>query len=162
MLDYREAMAPYDPPAGVALYSPRAILHTRYGKIEILLDVVESPLTTANFIDLARRGFFDGLSFHRVVPGFVIQGGDPRGDGNGGPGYLVRCEVGERPYGRGAVGMALSGKDTGGSQFFISQVPTPHLDGGYTLFGQVQSGMSVVDQIQPGDTIDKVEIWDGK
>jgi cyclophilin family peptidyl-prolyl cis-trans isomerase len=162
LLDYREAMAPYDPLPGVPLYSPRAILHTRYGKIEILLNIVEAPLTCANFIDLARRGFFDGLAFHRVVPGFVIQGGDPRGDGNGGPGYQLRCEIGQKPYGRGAVGMALSGKDTGGSQFFITHVPTPHLDGGYTLFGQVSSGMDVVDRIRPGDLIDKVEIWEGK
>ena len=161
-LDYRDAMAPYDPPPGATLYTPRAILHTRKGKIEIHLNVVEAPLTAQSFIDLARRGFYDGLSFHRVVPGFLIQGGCPRGDGNGGPGYMLRCEIGERPYGRGAVGMALSGKDTGGSQFFITQAPTPQLDGGYTLFGWVASGMDVVDQIQPGDTIDKVEIWDGK
>ena len=160
-LDYREAMAPFDPPAGANIYTPRAILYTRRGKIEIHLNILEAPLTVQNFIDLARRGFYDGLTFHRVVPGFVIQGGDPRGDGNGGPGYMLRCEIGERPYGRGAVGMALSGKDTGGSQFFITHVPTPHLDGGYTLFGWVASGMEVVDQIQPGDVIDKVEIWEG-
>ena len=160
-LDYREAMAVYDPPPDAKLYSPRAILHTRYGRIEIHLDVVETPLTTANFIDLARRGFFDGLTFHRVVPGFVIQGGDPRADGNGGPGYNIRCEVGERPYGRGAVGMALSGKDTGGSQFFIAHSPQPHLDGAYTLFGWVAEGMDVVDKIRPGDVIERVEIWTG-
>jgi cyclophilin family peptidyl-prolyl cis-trans isomerase/HEAT repeat protein len=160
-LDYLEAMAVYDPRPDVKLYTPRAILHTRYGRIEIHLDVVETPLTAANFIDLARRGFYDGLTFHRVVPGFVIQGGDPRGDGNGGPGYTVRCEVGERPYGRGAVGMALSGKDTGGSQFFIAHSPQPHLDGGYTLFGWVAEGMDVVDKIRPGDVIERVEIWTG-
>jgi cyclophilin family peptidyl-prolyl cis-trans isomerase len=160
--DYREAMAAYDPRPGVPLYSPRAILHTRYGKIEIHLDVVETPLTTANFIDLARRGFYDGLTFHRVVPGFVAQGGDPRGDGNGGPGYSIRCEDGERPYARGAVGMALSGKDTGGSQFFITYSPQPHLDGGYTLFGRVADGMDVVDKIRPGDVIERVEIWTGR
>ena len=118
--DYRLAMEPYDTTPGLALYSPRAILHTRRGKIEILLDVVETPLTTRSFVDLARRGFYDGLSFHRVEPNFVVQGGCPRGDGNGGPGYTLRCEIGQRPYGRGAVGMALSGKDTGGSQFFIT------------------------------------------
>jgi len=161
ILDYRDAMLPYDPPPGVSLYSPRAILHTTRGRVEILLNIVEAPLTVRNFVDLARRGFFDGLVFHRVVPGFVIQGGDPRGDGNGGPGYAIRCEVGQRPYGRGAVGMALSGKDTGGSQFFVTHVPTPHLDGGYTLFGNVVAGMDAVDRIEPGDTIDRVEIWDG-
>jgi cyclophilin family peptidyl-prolyl cis-trans isomerase len=92
----------------------------------------------------------------------VIQGGDPRGDGRGGPGYQVRCEVGERPYGRGAVGMALSGKDTGGSQFFITHSPQPHLDGGYTLFGSVTEGMDVVEKIRPGDVIERVEIWTGR
>ena len=84
---------------------------------------------SAAFLDLARRGFFDGLTFHRVVPGFVVQGGDPRGDGNGGPGFALRDEIGERPYGRGVVGMALSGKDTGGSQLFVTLAPAPHLDG---------------------------------
>ncbi len=119
-LDYRAAMAPYDPRPGVPLYTPRAFLKTRHGTIEIHLDVVEAPLTTASFVSLARRGFYDGLSFHRVEPGFVVQGGCPRGDGNGGPGYALRCEITRRAYGRGAVGMALSGKDTGGSQFFIT------------------------------------------
>jgi cyclophilin family peptidyl-prolyl cis-trans isomerase/HEAT repeat protein len=159
--DYREAMAPYDPRPDVPLFTPRAILHTRYGTIEIHLNVIEAPLTAASFMDLARRGFYDGLTFHRVVPGFVIQGGDPRGDGNGGPGYTLRCEIGERPYGRGTVGMALSGKDTGGSQFFITHSPTPHLDGGYTVFGWVAAGMDVVDKIRPGDVIERVEIWTG-
>ena len=161
-LDYRVAMAPYNPQPGAPLYSPRAFLKTRHGTIEILLDVVETPLTTASFVDLARRGFYDGLTFHRVEPGFVIQGGCPRGDGNGGPGYTLRCEISQRPYGRGAVGMALSGKDTGGSQFFITHSPQPHLDGGYTLFGQVVNGMDVVDKIRPGDVIEHVEIWTGR
>ena len=130
--------------------------------IEIHLNIVEAPLTCASFIGLARRGFYDGLNFHRVVPGFVVQGGCPRGDGNGGPGYTLRCEIGQQPYGRGAVGMALSGKDTGGIQFFITHAPAPHLDGGYTVFGRVAEGMDVVDRIQPGDVIDRVEIWDGR
>jgi cyclophilin family peptidyl-prolyl cis-trans isomerase/HEAT repeat protein len=159
--DYREAMAAYDPRPDVPLYTPRAILHTRHGTIEIHLNVIEAPLTAASFMDLARRGFYNGVTFHRVVPGFVIQGGDPRGDGNGGPGYTLRCEIGERPYGRGTVGMALSGKDTGGSQFFITHTPTPHLDGGYTVFGWVAEGMDVVDKIRPGDVIERVEIWTG-
>jgi cyclophilin family peptidyl-prolyl cis-trans isomerase/HEAT repeat protein len=160
--DYREAMAPYDPRPDVPLYTPRVILHTRHGTIEIHLNVVETPLTSASFMDLARRGFYNGLTFHRVVPGFVIQGGDPRGDGNGGPGYTIRCEIGQRPYGRGTVGMALSGKDTGGSQFFITHTPTPHLDGNYTAFGWVAEGMDVVDKIRPGDVIDRVEVWTGR
>jgi cyclophilin family peptidyl-prolyl cis-trans isomerase/HEAT repeat protein len=161
-LDYAEAMAPYDPRAGVPLYSPRAFLKTRHGTIEIHLDVVEAPLTTASFVALARRGFYDGLTFHRVEPGFVVQGGCPRGDGNGGPGYALRCEITRRPYTRGSVGLALSGKDTGGSQFFITLAPQPHLDGGYTLFGQVAAGLELVDKIRPGDVIERVTVWTGE
>jgi peptidyl-prolyl cis-trans isomerase B (cyclophilin B) len=137
-------------------------VHTRRGDIEIHLNIVEAPLAVASFISLAQRGFYNGLDFHRVVPGFVIQGGCPRGDGNGGPGYTLRCEIGQKPYGRGVVGMALSGKDTGGSQFFITHVPTPHLDGGYTVIGWVASGMDVVDKIRPGDLIQRVDIWNGR
>jgi cyclophilin family peptidyl-prolyl cis-trans isomerase/HEAT repeat protein len=161
-LDYRAAMAPYDPRPGVTLYTPRAFIETRHGTIEIHLDVVEAPLTSAAFLALARRGFYDGLGFHRVEPGFVVQGGCPRGDGNGGPGYVLRCEITRRAYGRGAVGMALSGKDTGGSQFFITLQPQPQLDGGYTLFGQVVAGMDVVDRIRPGDVIERVTVWTGE
>jgi cyclophilin family peptidyl-prolyl cis-trans isomerase len=155
-------MAPYDPRQGVALYTPRAFLHTRHGTIEIHLDVVESPLTTASFVDLARAGFYDGLLFHRVEPGFVVQAGCPRGDGNGGPGYALRCEITKRPFARGSVGMALSGKDTGGSQFFITLSPQPHLDGAFTLFGQVVRGLDVVERIRPGDAIERVEVWTGE
>ncbi len=162
LIDYRAAMAPYDPRPGVALFTPRAFLKTRHGTIEIRLDVVEAPLTSASFVALARRGFYDGLTFHRVEPGFVVQGGCPRGDGNGGPGYALRCEITRRAYGRGAVGMALSGKDTGGSQFFITLAPQPHLDGGYTLFGQVAAGMEAVDRIRPGDVIERVTVWTGE
>ncbi|HXK09070.1 MAG TPA: HEAT repeat domain-containing protein [Vicinamibacteria bacterium] len=161
-VDYREAMAPYDPQPGVSLYTPRVFLHTRHGTIEIHLDVVEAPLAAASFVDLARAGFYDGLVFHRVEPGFVVQGGCPRGDGNGGPGWVRRCEITTRPFGRGAVGVALSGKDTGGSQFFITLSPQPHLDGGYTLFGQVVKGMEVVERIRPGDAIERAEVWTGE
>jgi cyclophilin family peptidyl-prolyl cis-trans isomerase/HEAT repeat protein len=160
--DYREAMAPYDPVPGVPLFTPRARLHTSKGVIEIHLNVVEAPLASAAFLDLARQGFYDGLAFHRVVPDFVVQGGDPRGDGSGGPGYTLRDEVGPRPYGRGAVGLALSGKDTGGSQFFITLSPQPHLDGNYTLFGWVAEGMEVAEEIRPGDTIERIEVWAGR
>ena len=162
LVDYRAAMAPYDPRAGVSLFTPRAFLKTRHGTIEIHLDVVEAPLTSASFVALARRGFYDGLTFHRVEPGFVVQGGCPRGDGNGGPGFALLCEVTRRAYARGAVGMALSGKDTGGSQFFITLAPQPHLDGGYTLFGQVVAGMDAVDRIRPGDVIERVSVWTGE
>jgi len=124
--------------------------------IELLPD--DAPLNVDNFVELARKRFFDRVAFHRVVPNFVIQGGDPRGDGNGGPGYQIRCEINEVPYERGAVGMALSGKDTGGSQWFVTHSPQPHLDGGYTVFGRVTSGMEVVDRITRGDRIRTVTI----
>ncbi|PYS33437.1 MAG: hypothetical protein DMF75_09370 [Acidobacteria bacterium] len=118
----------------------------------------DAPLTVDNFIQLARKGYFNGQTIPRVVPNFVIQAGDPRGDTNGGPGYQIRCEINEVPYERGAVGMALSGKDTGGSQWFVTHSPQPHLDGGYTVFGRVIRGMEVVDNIARGDTIRRVSV----
>jgi cyclophilin family peptidyl-prolyl cis-trans isomerase/HEAT repeat protein len=136
-----------------------ATIHTAKGQIRIELFPQDAPITVDSFVTLARKGFFNGLTFHRVVPNFVIQGGDPRGDGEGGPGYQIRCEINTRPYVRGAVGMALSGKDTGGSQFFITHSPQPHLDGGYTVFGQVVGGLAVVDRIARGDVIRRVEIF---
>ena len=137
-----------------------ATIHTSRGQIRVELFPKDAPITVDSFITLARKGFFNNLTFHRVVPNFVIQGGDPRGDGEGGPGYQIRCELKPRSFNRGAVGMALSGKDTGGSQFFITHSPQPHLDGGYTIFGQVISGMQVVDRISAGDLINKVEIFE--
>jgi cyclophilin family peptidyl-prolyl cis-trans isomerase/HEAT repeat protein len=116
----------------------------------------DAPLTVDNFIQLARRGFFNGQTIPRVVPNFVVQAGDPRGDQNGGPGYQIRCEINEVPYQRATVGMALSGKDTGGSQWFVTHSPQPHLDGGYTVFGRVVAGMDVVDRIARGDIIRRV------
>jgi len=160
-VDYREAMTPYYPTAASALFTPRAFVRTRHGTFEIHLDVVEAPLTTASFVRLAQRGFYDGLVFHRVEPGFVVQGGDPRGDGYGGPGYALRDEISRRPFGRGAVGLALAGPDTGGSQFFITLSPQPHLDGRYPRFGEVVEGMDVVLKIRPGDVIERVEVWTG-
>ena len=142
--------------------SPHAFLETAKGTIEIELSVLDAPQTTRNFITLARKGYFNGLQVHRVVPNFVIQTGDPRGDGSGGPGYSIRDELNERPYVRGTVGMALSGPDTGGSQFFITHSPQPHLDAKYTVFGHVVSGMEIVDRIQQLDVIQRVRIWDGK
>src|SRR5205807_4541483 len=115
-----------------------------------------TPLTVDNFIQLARKGYFNGQTIPRVVPNFVVQAGDPRGDQNGGPGYQIRCEINEVPFDRAAVGMALSGKDTGGSQWFVTHSPQPHLDGGYTVFGRVVSGMDVVDKIVRGDSIRRV------
>jgi cyclophilin family peptidyl-prolyl cis-trans isomerase/HEAT repeat protein len=161
-LDYRRAMAPYAPRTGEALYTPRVFLRTHKGTIEIQLDVVEAPLAAQAFVALARRGFYDGLTFHRVEPGFVVQGGCPRGDGNGGPGFTLRDELTLRSFGRGAVGLALSGKDTGGSQFFITLSPQPQLDGRYPLIGQVASGLEVVDRLRPGDRLERVVVWGGE
>ncbi|HEY0349512.1 MAG TPA: peptidylprolyl isomerase, partial [Pyrinomonadaceae bacterium] len=101
-------------------------------------------------------GYFNGQTIPRVVPNFVVQAGDPRGDQNGGPGYQIRCEINEAPFERAAVGMALSGKDTGGSQWFVTHSPQPHLDGGYTVFGHVVRGMDVIDNIARGDVIRRV------
>ena len=137
-----------------------AVLETTRVIIEIELFNEDAPLTVANFVSLSRRGFFNGLSFMRVVPFFVIQGGDPRNDQEGGPGYTIRCEINRRPYERGSIGMALAGKDTGGSQFFITLGPQPHLDGSYTCFGRVISGMQAVERMVPGDRVKLVRVQD--
>jgi cyclophilin family peptidyl-prolyl cis-trans isomerase/HEAT repeat protein len=142
-------------------YSPHAFIETKYGTIEIELNVIDSPVTTTEFIALARAGFFNGVKVHRLVPNFVIQAGDPRGDGEGGPGYSTRDELGTLPFLRGTVGIALSGPDTGGSQFFITVSPQPHLDGRYTVFGRVVKGESVLDLVSQWDVIERVRIWDG-
>lgn len=136
----------------------RALVSTNRGRFTIELLPAEAPLNVDNFVQLAKRGYFNKIVFHRVVPNFVVQGGDPRGDGNGGPGYQIRCEINEVPYRRGAVGMALSGKDTGGSQWFVTHAPQPHLDGGYTVFGNVIAGMEVVDRIVRGDMITSIVV----
>jgi cyclophilin family peptidyl-prolyl cis-trans isomerase len=136
----------------------RATVNTSKGSFVIEFIPEAAPLTVDNFVMLARRGYFNGQVIPRVVPNFVIQTGDPRGDQNGGPGYAIRCEINEEPYTRGAVGMALSGKDTGGSQWFVTHSPQPHLNGGYTVFGRVISGMDVVDNIVRGDTVRSISI----
>ncbi len=139
--------------------SVKAVLTTKKGTFTIDLLPDDAPLTVDNFIRLANSKYFDGLEVHRVVPNFVMQDGDPRGDGTGGPGWTIRCEVNMVPYGRGTVGMALAGKDTGGSQWFVTHSPQPHLDGGYTVFGQVsERDMAVVDRIVQGDKILTVRI----
>lgn len=140
-------------PVGAAL-----IFTTEKGEFEVALYRADAPLTATSVYTLAKRGFYRGLAFHRVVPDFVVQGGDPRGDGEGGPGYSIRCEVNQRPYRRGVVGMALSGKDTGGSQFFVTAAPQPHLDGRYTAFGEVVKGQDVVDALLEGDRILEVRV----
>ncbi|ATB40622.1 peptidylprolyl isomerase [Cystobacter fuscus] len=142
-----EAHRPSPAPAGTSL-----TFRTSKGDITVALDA-EAPLTSGNLVTLARQGYFRGLAFHRVVPDFVAQGGDPRGDGEGGPGYSIRCEITHRRYARGVIGMALSGKDTGGSQFFFTLSPQPHLDGRYTAFGEVTRGLEVVDLLLEGDTL---------
>jgi cyclophilin family peptidyl-prolyl cis-trans isomerase/HEAT repeat protein len=142
-------------------YSPHAFVETRYGTIEIELNVVEAPVATGSFVALARRGYFNGMRIHRVVPNFVVQAGDDRGDGAGGPGYTLRDELSPLPYLRGTVGMALGGPDTGGSQFFITVSPQPHLEGKYAVFGKVVRGMEFVDQLTLFDVIERVRIWDG-
>jgi cyclophilin family peptidyl-prolyl cis-trans isomerase/HEAT repeat protein len=137
----------------------KAVLTTEKGTFTIDLMPEDAPLTVDNFVKLARAGYFNGLAVHRVVPNFVMQDGDPRGDGNGGPGWEIRCELNMLPFERGAVGMALSGKDTGGSQWFVTHSPQPHLDGGYTVFGRVsEADMKIVDQIVRGDKILSVKI----
>ncbi|HYH09964.1 MAG TPA: HEAT repeat domain-containing protein [Thermoanaerobaculia bacterium] len=136
-----------------------ATIHMTRGRIELALLAHEAPMTAWNFAQLARKKYFDNTSFMRVVPNFVIQGGDPRNDQNGGPGYAIRDEINLQKYTRGAVGMALSGPDTGGSQFFIAHSPQPHLDGGYTIFARVYDGMSgVVDQTERGDRVTTITI----
>ena len=133
-----------------------ARVRTNLGEFTLELDPALAPGTVANFVTLARDGFYNGLTFHRVVPDFVIQGGDPRGDGWGGPGYAIRCEYNGAPYRTGTVGMATAGKDTGSSQFFVTHSPQPHLNGRYTVFGRVLDGQDVVDRIQVGHTIEEV------
>ncbi len=120
----------------VSRQSAAAIVETEKGTFTIEFSPADAPLTVDNFIKLAKAKYFDGLAIHRVVPNFVVQDGDPRGDGNGGPGWEIRDEINEIPFERGTVGMALSGKDTGGSQWFVTHSPQPHLDGGYTVFGR--------------------------
>jgi cyclophilin family peptidyl-prolyl cis-trans isomerase/HEAT repeat protein len=136
----------------------RATVTTSKGAFVIEFLPEKAPLTVDNFLGLAQKGYFNGQTIPRVVPNFVIQAGDPRGDQNGGPGYTIRCEINEVPYERAVVGMALSGKDTGGSQWFVTHSPQPHLDGGYTVFGRVVSGMDVVDSLVRGDLIRSVKV----
>jgi len=136
-----------------------AILETTKGTIKFELYEAEAPITTKNFIDLAQKGFYNGLTFHRVIRGFMIQGGCPKGDGTGGPGYTIRDEFHPKlKHTKGAVSMANAGPNTGGSQFFITEAPQPHLDGKHSVFGQVTEGQNVVESIKKGDKIIKITI----
>jgi cyclophilin family peptidyl-prolyl cis-trans isomerase len=135
-----------------------ARVETARGEFRFRLAGREAPMTVANFVKLARAKYFDGVPIHRVVPNFVLQDGDPTGTGNGGPGYEIRDELSPLPYERGAVGMALSGPDTGGSQWFVTHSPQPHLNALYTVFGQIVSGQDVVERIEQGDKIVRVTV----
>lgn len=140
----------------------KAEIHTKKGVMKINFFAEDAPKTAENFITLAEKGYYDGLTFHRVLPDFVIQGGCPEGTGAGGPGYNIDCELdGENQYhDRGVLSMAHAGRDTGGSQFFVchSRANTAHLDRNHTVFGKVYEGLEVIDAIEEGDVMDKVVI----
>jgi peptidyl-prolyl cis-trans isomerase B (cyclophilin B) len=139
-----------------------AIVETHEGSITVNLAFKDAPNTVANFIDLANKGFYNGLSFHRVIQRFVVQGGDPNGNGSGGPGYSIDDEANNFKHVPGMLSMANSGPNTGGSQFFIVQWEQPHLDGKHTIFGMVESGLDVVYRIEPYDPIINVRIKETK
>ena len=141
--------------------SPHVYIETGGGTIEIELDVLDAPLTAESFTTLARQGFFDGLTFHRVAPGEAAYSGDPRSDDRGGAGFTLRDEPNQLPFLRGTVGLARDLPDTGGSRFFIAHSPQPRLDGRYTAFGRVVAGIEVVDALQTGERIERVLVWDG-
>ena len=129
------------------------------GVIKIEFFPEDAPKTVENFVTLAKKGFYDGLTFHRIEPGFVIQGGDPKGDGTGGPGYKIKAEFNKNQHVRGAVAMARSNDpDSAGSQFYIVLAPAHFLDGKYTVFGKVVSGMNIVDNVKKGDKMKTVKI----
>ncbi|MBY0427131.1 MAG: peptidylprolyl isomerase [Cytophagales bacterium] len=140
----------------------KAIMQTVKGSMTIEFYDKETPKTVENFINLAKSGFYDGLTFHRVIPEFMIQGGCPRGNGSGGPGYKIKCEIDAEKqfHDRGVISMAHAGRDTGGSQFFIchSRKNTAHLDRNHTCFGKVIEGVEVIDLIRAGDKIEKVTV----
>jgi cyclophilin family peptidyl-prolyl cis-trans isomerase len=135
-----------------------ATIRTERGPLRLEMHGADAPITVSNFLTLARSGYYRNTRFHRVVPNFVAQDGDPRDDGNGGPGYSIRDEMNRQRYERGAVGMALAGADTGGSQYFLTHSPQPHLDGHYTIFARLISGYEVLDRIVQGDRILRVEV----
>ncbi|MCH8547940.1 MAG: peptidylprolyl isomerase [Balneolaceae bacterium] len=140
----------------------KAIIKTNRGDMNVEFYDSDAPGTVQNFVKLSKEGFYDGLKFHRVIPDFVVQAGCPKGDGTGGPGYSIDCELdGDNQYhDRGVLSMAHAGRNTGGSQFFIchSRKNTAHLDGNHTVFGKVVEGVDIIDLIERGDTIEKIEI----
>ncbi|MDH5718164.1 MAG: peptidylprolyl isomerase [Spirochaetia bacterium] len=142
----------------------KAKIQTNKGVMKVEFYENDAPKTVENFVTLAKKGYYDGLTFHRVIPNFVIQGGCPKGDGTGGPGYSIDCELdGDNQYhDRGVLSMAHAGRNTGGSQFFIchGRENTQHLDRNHTCFGKVYEGLDVIDQIEQGDVIEKITIED--
>jgi cyclophilin family peptidyl-prolyl cis-trans isomerase len=156
LADYRAVARRYLLPARHGTPGPRVTIETERGPVVVELLPGEAPLTVTAFLSLVDRRYFDGSTWHRVVPNFVVQDGDPRGDGWGGPGFALRDEVNSMRYETGTVGMALSGPDTGGSQFFITHSRQPHLDGTYTVFGRVVSGLVALDAIGQGDRIGSI------
>jgi peptidyl-prolyl cis-trans isomerase B (cyclophilin B) len=140
----------------------KAEMLTDRGLMTIEFYEQDAPIAVKNFVDLSKKGYYDGVTFHRVLPDFVIQGGDPTGTGGGGPGYTIKCELfgGNQYHDRGVLSMAHRGRDTGGSQFFIchSRRGTAHLDGNHTCFGKVVDGLEVIDAIRQGDVIQKITI----
>lgn len=135
-----------------------AVIETNKGKLVLELFAKDVPKTVNNFVFLAREGFYDGVAFHRVIPGFMAQGGDPTGTGSGGPGYKFADEFTSHKHGTGALSMANAGPDTNGSQFFITYAPQPHLDGKHSVFGQLTEGMDVLQKLVNGDVMQKVTI----
>lgn len=148
--------------APAAISDIRVVLKTSKGDIAGTIFAAKVPMTAANFLNLASKGYYDGLTFHRVIPDFMIQGGDPEGSGRGGPGYKFGDEIvpGLKHAKPGIFSMANAGPGTNGSQFFITHVATPWLDGKHTVFGEVSSGQDVVNRIAKGDKIEKIEILD--
>ena len=136
----------------------KAIIETEKGDIVLELFENDAPNTVANFVKLINKGYYNGLKFHRVIPNFMVQGGCPVGNGTGGPGYAIKCEINPKKHLAGTLSMAHAGKDTGGSQFFITHSPQPHLDGVHTVFGQVTEGMDVVNAIRQGDVMKQVKV----
>lgn len=140
----------------------KAIIETEKGNMEVEFFTDDAPNTVENFLSLSKKGFYDGLTFHRVIPNFVIQGGCPKGDGSGGPGYKIDCELdGDNQYhDRGVLSMAHAGRNTGGSQFFIchNRKNTAHLDRNHTVFGKVIKGLDVIDEIEQGDRIEAIRV----
>jgi len=142
----------------MAQKNPQVIMETDKGTMKIELFEQDAPGTVQNFITLIEKGFYDGLTFHRVIDDFMIQGGCPHGTGTGGPGYKIKCEINPNKHLRGSLSMAHAGKDTGGSQFFICHSPQPHLDGVHTVFGRVIEGLEVVDAIRKNDKMQKLTV----